>query len=133
MDEQAQEAGFQVRDRRRQTGEGPPGADERARPAPPGAAPTPPSAAAPRTPPERSLVGFFVMLAGIAMAGLEGIADPAIGRGQRDLGQTAEIIDTLMLLREKTEGHRSAEESHTLEALIYDLQIRYVEARGRPG
>jgi hypothetical protein len=73
------------------------------------------------------------MLAGIAMAGLEGIADPAIGRGQRDLGQTAEIIDTLMLLREKTEGHRSAEESHTLEALIYDLQIRYVEARGRPG
>jgi hypothetical protein len=133
MVDQAEEGGFQVRDRRRQVGEEPSGTEERTGPARPVAEPPPTSQPTPQPPTERSLVGLFVMLASFAMAGLEGVADSATGRGHRDLAQTAEVIDTLMLLREKTEGHRSAQETQTLEALIYDLQIRYVDATRRPG
>jgi hypothetical protein len=45
----------------------------------------------------------------------------------------AEVIDVLGLLREKTEGRRSAEETQVLEELLYDLQLRYVDATKRPG
>jgi hypothetical protein len=51
----------------------------------------------------------------------------------RDLGQAAELIDLLLLLREKTEGNRSPEETQVLEELMYDLQLRYVAATKRSG
>jgi hypothetical protein len=69
-----------------------------------------------------------MMLGSLALAGLEGVEDPATGQTQRDPMQAAEVIDILMLLREKTEGHRSPDEARILEELIYDLQIRYVRA-----
>jgi hypothetical protein len=68
------------------------------------------------------------MLASFAAAALEGVPDPGTGRVEQDPQQAAEIVDLLMLLREKTEGRRSPEESQTLDALIYDLQVRYVRA-----
>jgi hypothetical protein len=68
------------------------------------------------------------MLASFAAAAMDGVPDPATGQVERDPQQAAEIVDLLMLLREKTEGRRSLEESQTLDALIYDLQIRYVRA-----
>jgi hypothetical protein len=42
-------------------------------------------------------------------------------------------VDVLALLREKTEGQRSADESHVLDQLLYDLQMRYVSLTERPG
>jgi Domain of unknown function (DUF1844) len=129
MAEQDAEEGFRVRDRRRRAeDEEVPIPEGPAEPAPPA---PPPEATAPA---ERSLVGLFAMLASFALAALEGVPDPATGRTHRDPEQTAEIVDVLMLLREKTEGRRSAEESQMLDALIYDLQVRYVQATTRkPG
>ena len=121
------EEGFQVRDRRRRAEDDVPLHEVRA--GPPRSAPAPESAATA----ERSLVGLFAMLASFALAALEGAPDPATGRTHRDPEQTAEIIDVLMLLREKTEGRRSPEESQTLDALIHDLQLRYVQATRQPG
>jgi hypothetical protein len=54
--------------------------------------------------------------------------DPSTGQAHHDPAMAAEVIDLLMLLREKTEGHRTAAESQLLDELIYDLQIRYVAA-----
>ena len=45
----------------------------------------------------------------------------------------AEVVDVLALLREKTEGRRSADETQVLDELLYDLQMRYVSAMKRPG
>ena|SRR2546425_976843 len=115
--------GFQVRDRRHQADE-PPSPSETSK-EPRSAASAPP----PRE--ERSLVGLFVMLASLAVAALEGPSDPSTGQGQRDPTQAAELIDLLMLLREKTEGHRSPDETQALEEIIYDLQVRYVNATRR--
>jgi hypothetical protein len=36
-------------------------------------------------------------------------------------------------LREKTESHRTAEETQVLDELVYDLQLRYVEATKQSG
>ena len=125
------ESAFKITDRRRR------GDDEPARPAEPRWEP----AAAPRSvppppapaDPERNLVGLFMMLGGSALMAL-GESDPTTGqRGQRDLPMAAEVIDVLALLREKTEGRRSAEETQVLEDLLYDLQVRYVNATKRPG
>lgn len=119
MAEDTPEAGFTVRDRRH-SGE----ADEAPRPK----APTPPPAA----PPERSLVSLFMMLASLAAAALGETRD-ASGEIEPDPEQAAGLIDVLMLLREKTEGRRTAEETRVLEDLLYDLQLRWVNAQESSG
>ena len=87
----------------------------------------PPTPAPPGPPAERSLAGLFMMLASSAVVALGHAPDPLTGQRQIDLVQAAEAIDLLLLLREKTEGHRSDGESRMLEELIYDLQLRYVQ------
>ena len=57
--------------------------------------------------------------------------DPMTGQVHRDLDQAADLIDLLILLREKTEGNRSAEETQILDEILYDLQLRYVSATKR--
>jgi hypothetical protein len=124
--------GFRVTDRRRQVEE-----REEARPTPQSSAPPKPGAATPpprepATAPaatERSLAGLFMMLASGAAVALGAAPDPMTGQTHRDLDQAAEAIDLLLLLREKTEGHRSLEESQILDELLYDLQLRYVSAK----
>jgi len=83
--------------------------------------------------PERSLVGLFMMLASSAVVSLGDAPDPLTGQRRRDLENAADAIDLLALLREKTEGHRSPEETQVLGELLYDLQLRYVNATKRSG
>ena len=125
--------GFKITDRRRRpaASEEPPGRP----PATPGTAASRPdpegrtAAASPEGAPaaagERSLVGLFVMLGSTAAVAL-GAADPATGETHPDPAEAAHMIDLLSRLRERTEGHRTPEETQVLDALIYDLQLRYV-------
>src|SRR5262249_22660294 len=110
---------FKVTDRRRRLDD-----DEPPSPAPPrapepapGHAVTPPGAVG-----ERSLAGLFMMLASSAVVALGDAPDPLTGQRQVDLAQAADAIDLLILLREKTESHRSPEESRILDEVLYDLQ-----------
>jgi len=117
---------FKVTDRRRRLD-----ADEPSRPTPPSAEPPPTVASSPVLTSERSLVALFMMLASSAVVALGHAPDPLSGERQTDLAQAADAIDLLLLLREKTEDHRSAEESRILDELLYDLQLRYVHATKR--
>ena len=45
-----------------------------------------------------------------------------------DLEQAREAIDVLVLLRDKTSGNRTEQESRLLEEIVYDLQMRFVRA-----
>jgi len=110
---------FKVTDRRRRVDE-----DEPSEPpqiAPPEPGPTG----------ERSLAGLFMMLASSAVVALGDAPDPLTGQRQIDMAQAADAIDLLILLREKTEGHRSPDENRILEEVLYDLQLRYVHATKR--
>jgi len=55
-------------------------------------------------------------------------ADPATGERVVDLEQAKEAIDLLTLLRTKTAGNRTDQETHLLEEMLYDLQLRFVNA-----
>ncbi len=74
------------------------------------------------------LRGLFIMLASSALVNLGEAADPATGERVLDLEQAKEAIDLLALLRIKTSGNRTDQESHLLEEMLYDLQLRFVNA-----
>ena len=74
-------------------------------------------------------VGFF--LASSALINLGEAPDPMSGERQVDLDQAKEAIDLLRLLREKTEGNRTEHESRLLEQILYDVQMRFVQATER--
>ena len=120
MSDRDSEDVFKVTDRRRR-----PETEDPPRPAASGAESPPPPVPSP--PEERSLAGLFMMLASSAVVALGHAPDPLTGQRQIDLVQAADAIDLLVLLREKTEGHRSGDETRMLEELIYDLQLRYVQ------
>jgi len=120
---------FKVTDRRRRLEDddpSPPTPSRAPEPEPVHAAPPPVGAVS-----ERSLAGLFMMLASSAVVALGDAPDPLTGQRQVDLAQAADAIDLLILLREKTEGHRSPEESRILDEVLYDLQLRYVHATKR--
>jgi hypothetical protein len=74
------------------------------------------------------LQGLFIMLASSALVNLGEAADPETGERVLDLEQAKEAIDLLSLLRVKTEGNRTDQESHLLEEMLYDLRLRFVRA-----
>jgi hypothetical protein len=123
---------FKVTDRRRRSD-----SDEPVQSSPaaasfqPSGAPAP-DASASASGGERSLAGLFMMLASSAVVALGQAPDPLTGERQMDLAQAADAIDLLLLLRQRTEGNRSPEESRILDELLYDLQLRYVHATKRP-
>jgi hypothetical protein len=130
---------FKVTDRRRRDDDEPAAAAPTrpdARPveaARPSIIESPREAAPPRGAPERSLVGLLMMLGSEALIALGEAADPVSGQRHRELPHAAGVIDLLLLLREKTEGNRSPEETQVIDELLYDLQMRYVNASKRPG
>ena len=122
---QPPEEGFRVTDRRRREQDEPRGPK-----APP---PEAPSAAPTPRRPQASLVDFFMMLGSEAVVALGDAPDPTTGQRHQALPHAAEMIDLLLLLREKTEGNRTAEETQILDELLYDLQLRYVRATKSAG
>lgn len=123
---------FKVSDRRRRSSDDEPPAPAAA-PTEEPRRPTPEPSRGPGRESERSLVGLFMMLASSAVVSLGDAPDPMTGQRHRDLTNAADAIDLLLLLREKTEGHRTSEETQVLDELLYDLQLRYVNATKQPG
>ena len=74
---------------------------------------------------------FRVFLAGLytqALMSLGEVENPASGRKERHLPETEYLVDTLEMLRDKTEGNRSQPETEYLTNLLHDLHMRYVRA-----
>ena len=72
------------------------------------------------------------MLAQTASLYLEGFPDPATGRRQVDLAGARQIVDSLMVLREKTRGQLSFEESDALDGLLGELQLAFARLAAPP-
>lgn len=78
--------------------------------------------------PRADLAAIFVMLYSDALLNLGQVPDPATGQPHRDLDQARFAIDLIAVLRQKTEGNRTAEESALLEEILATLQMAYVRA-----
>lgn len=136
MPEGSGEEGFTFVDRRgrREEPEGAEPAGPATAPSPP---PRPPRARVSREPSpfdaaqEPDLSALFLMLASSALVNLGVTPEPMTGTPRLDLAQAKLSIDLLRLLRDKTEGHRTAEESQLLADVLHDLQVRFVEAAKR--
>lgn len=126
--EPEEEGGFTVVDKRGRRGEPAESAPPRASVTPPEPFSPPPALAF--ATPEPDLTALFLMLASSALVHVGAAPDPLTGVARRDLEQARFTIDLLRLLRDKTEGHRTVEESQLLEEILYNLQIQFVEAAG---
>jgi hypothetical protein len=78
-----------------------------------------------------SFAGFVISLAATAAIHFGDVPDPATGeKGAVNLEGAGQMIEILALLEEKTRGNLTAEERQVLEQVLYELRLRFVQARG---
>lgn len=81
-------------------------------------------------PSDLTFSGFVISLATTAALHFGDITDPSTGRpGDVDLDAAARIIEILGMLQQKTKGNLMPEEDRLLDDLLYELRLRYVQAR----
>lgn len=55
------------------------------------------------------------------------IPNPVTQQPEKNLAQSKFLIDTLVLLRDKTKGNLTEEEGKLLNGAIYELQMKFIE------
>ena len=74
---------------------------------------------------------FYSFISGLGMQVLMfmgEIPDPVSKQKQKNLPQAKYIIDTLIMLGQKTKGNLTEEEGGLMEGIIHELQMKYVKA-----
>lgn len=69
---------------------------------------------------------FVLSLATTAMSHLGEVPDPATGKNDTNLDEAKQIIDILCMLKKKTSGNLSHEESQMMEHFLYELRMKYL-------
>ena len=85
----------------------------------------------PRRPEALPKPDLRVFLAGLStqtLAALGELENPITKKKGRDLREARYIIDTIEMLKQKTQGNLSEDEEQYLDGLLHDLRIRYVSA-----
>jgi hypothetical protein len=77
--------------------------------------------------PEINFATFVVSLCSSALINLGIAPDPMTGEQKKDLAIAKQTIDMLGMLQEKTRGNLTQEEAQLMESMLYDLRMRYVE------
>jgi hypothetical protein len=80
-------------------------------------------------PPPIDFSAFILSLGQAALINLGVAPVPDSGKIIKDLEAARETIDILGLLREKTRGNLTDEESRLLDGLLYQLRMSFVEAK----
>jgi hypothetical protein len=74
---------------------------------------------------------FVFSLSSSALIQLGEIPDPFTKKVEKNLTVAQQTIDLLGLLEQKTKGNLTEDEAEMLEAVLYDLRMRYLKASGR--
>ncbi len=130
---------FKVTDRRQFTPEGEVRQQSETEPRPAAAPPpevearperiqeeTPPETAGSDTPEGMNFASFLLSLATTGMVHLGEIAEPTTGQKMENLEAASQMIDILDILKVKTEGNLSSEESQLMENLLYELRMKFL-------
>lgn len=78
-------------------------------------------------PPEPDFTFFVTTLALQASIALGQVPNPSTNKKEEDLTQAKFMIDTLSMLKEKTKGNLSQEETVFIENMLYELRVLYIE------
>jgi len=157
MEEQDDKRGFKVQDRRRFSAEGEtkeggveetpsqssesldikskPSASASETASKPQAAASNPAAGQQQSkepPPELTFAAFLWSLSEQALAALGEIPDPTSGQVTNDLVLAQQMIDIIIMLRDKTRGNLDAHEQAMLKEILSGLQMKYVELARQP-
>lgn len=76
---------------------------------------------------EINFLNYVTSLGFQAMIFLGEIPHPSSQKIEKNVDQAKFIIDTLVMLREKTKGNLDSQEDNLLNASVYELQMKYVE------
>jgi hypothetical protein len=80
--------------------------------------------------PPLTFAAFVFSLASSAAIHFGDLPDPVTGnKAEPNLEGAAQMIEILTLLEEKTRGNLTAEERQLLEQVLYELRMRFVEAK----
>lgn len=83
----------------------------------------------PRPPlPEANFASFIATLQFQTLVALGEVPNPATEKADRDLPQAKYLIDTLGIMQEKTKGNLTDDEKRALDAILYDMRMRFVNA-----
>ena len=132
--EEMENQGFKVKDRRRFHPDGTPVSETEDAAATQASAPSEPEAPAKAAPEQlREIPADFssliLSLAAGAHSGLGLAPHPMSGKLEKNLSQAKYNIDLLAVLEEKTRGNLTPEEAQLVQAILYDLRMRFVEAQ----
>jgi len=88
---------------------------------------TPKEESTPQTEPQLDFFNYIASLGFQTMIFLGEMPNPITNQVEKNLKQAKFLIDTLIILRDKTKGNLSKEEDDLLNGSIYELQMRYVD------
>jgi Domain of unknown function (DUF1844) len=138
MASEEKEKGFTVQDRRRFSSGGESKPDQPEDQPTPGPTPQESAPAAPQpehhhAEAEVTFTTFMVGLSTQALAALGEMPDPMSGQRSKDLNAAQQLIDIIGMLREKTRGNLDRDEDGLIEAILFDLRMKYVELARQSG
>ncbi len=79
-------------------------------------------------------VNFFTYMTSMgyqAMIFLGEIPNPMTGKSEKNMRQAKFIIDTLLMLKDKTKGNLTEQEQAFIDGTAYELQMKFVELSGK--
>jgi hypothetical protein len=131
MEEEKEQRGFRVTDRRRFSEAGELKSEASAETPPPeppaGAAPAEGRPARGRADEPVTFSTFVLGLSTQALLHLGEIPNPVTRAVEPDLEAAKQVIDILGILREKTRSNLETSEDALLDSILYDLRLRYVD------
>jgi Domain of unknown function (DUF1844) len=82
-------------------------------------------------PQDLTFASFVVGLSTEALALMGEMPHPATGERINDLPGSQQLIDIIGILQEKTRGNLTSDEDTLLEAILFELRMKYVEKARR--
>jgi hypothetical protein len=77
--------------------------------------------------PEVNFMNFVMSLSTTAMFHFGDFPDPASGKAAKNLAAAKHTIDTIGMLKAKTEGNLDDNEKTLIDAVLFELRMRYVK------
>jgi len=79
--------------------------------------------------PQLTFAAFVISLASSAAIQFGDLPDPSGSKVEPNLDGAAQMIEILSLLEQKTRGNLTDEERELLEQVLYELRMRFVQAK----
>lgn len=80
--------------------------------------------------PKIDFSSFILSLYSSVLVQLGKIEDPGTGKQEKDLELAKHSIDIIAMLEEKTAGNLDKDEASLIKALLSEIRLAYVEAKG---